>query len=702
MAVLATTNAVTAPIFNAASDLAQGAGRAVNYSDQYSHLCGRGTQAVVGVLTNSPSTPASDTFSTIAGNAWDSRTLYQQTGLYNQNVDYTPSQVTPQQFQNLPVGTVVCFNYPDPKTGQLVGHSMGYLGKDTDPNSSTYGQPMWSSDNVADNPAKFLGRSDLLGVSIVQPNAKGQAIIANNYGNLTSGENAITYTFPPTSSNGTGVAGNTTNLINGVNGADNSTTPQQEITLNSKFFNSLGPGATTPIVPLQTLQAKAQSPYSNKQFIAPVTISINVEGTQIETDLSLKRLKTNHYDPHKQNSVLSIKPIQAGRVIVNNTKSDRTARNLNFAAGQIATAGIAAASQLKQGAPAGVISGDNQIPKAFFDQHNLSQSIFSTGSLAITQNLAGRVPDVQGVLNGTANIMGLSNTIQALNPGNSTANTIIGTGASIISSPEFAPYAQAFKDNIQVKLPSVSLGSLNDIFKLASSIASSGPPTSITGVIALEQQIKAIICNFVLPIINLPPIDQLLKLDLAAIEKQIKQLILHEIQIITDPFLELYKQLREFFSINHLRKLLISLLPDPNALFQAIIKEFTTCNNGPGAKKNDLSGKGPSGAAPTASTADSTAPSTPVFPPDPGAQIVSNQTADYQGTGQATQVSTVNAYQSPTNSVTETLPSYSSSLGTPGAIQLPPGTNLATNLTIGAGAGAAVSNPNGVQITYTK
>ena len=494
----------------------------------------------------------------------------------------------------------------------------------------------------------------------------------------TTSSLSVTYTFPPISEVGSSIPGITTTSINGITPSDLSTTPNQMITLNNQFFNSPKSGSNAPIAPLQTLQAKSQSPYSNKQFVSPVSISINVEGVYLDTDLSLKRVKTNYYNPHKQNSVLSIKPIQAGKSIVNNTGSDRTTRSLNLAAGQVTA--TQAPNSGNSISPTVTLPDNNQIAGAFVDQHNISQSIFSAGNQALTQNLNGRVPDVQSLLSGTTNIMGLANTMQVLNTGNGVTNNIIGAGASIISNPAFTPFIQAVQNNAQVKLPSVSLGSLNDVFKLASSIASSGPPTSITGVIALEQQIKAIICNFVLPVIKLPPFDQLLKMDLVAIEKQIKQLILHEIQVITNPFLALYKQLREFFSINHLRKLLISLLPDPNALFQAVIKEFTTCNNGPGAKKNDLSGKSPSGTAPAAS---SVTPSAPILPPDPGYQVVSNQTADYQGTGQATQVSIVNAPLSNTNTITETLPSYAPSLGTPGAVQIPPGTDLS----IGGGTG---------------
>ena len=283
-------------------------------------------------MTNNPAL-----FTTVAANAWDSRSLYQNAKdssgqpLYNANQDYPPGGVTSADLANVPPGTVVTFNYPDSKTGNYYGHAMTFMGNDP-----TTGQPQWASDNVNDSPDKFLNRGNLEGVSIITPTAAGQAAISQQCGSLPTGAQTA-YSPPPggvpnINSNGVASLAGPTGAGNvfstGV--ADQPLTPDQAVTLNSQFFNSLGPGASAPVAPLDALQSKAQNPYSNKQLVTPISITYHVEGTDIDADLLTKSLITNSHNPAKQNSVLAIKRQPASTTTNTTNNTDPIAKQLNL------------------------------------------------------------------------------------------------------------------------------------------------------------------------------------------------------------------------------------------------------------------------------------------------------------------------------------------------------------------------------------
>jgi len=298
---MSTTSPSSVAILNNAYSISQTAGRPVAYADTYNHMCARGASAVAASMTNNPAL-----FDTVAANAWESRSKYQNATdssgqpLYNANQDYPAGAIQQSDLANVPPGTVVTFQY-----GQY-GHAMTFMGNDPDT-----GQPQWASDNVNDNPSHFLNRGDLQGVSIVTPTAAGQAAISQQCGNLPTGAQAA-YAPPPggvpnisngnVSLAGPGGEGNTFS----TGAADQPLTPDQAVTLNSQFFNSLGPGAMAPVEPLNALQNKAQNPYSNKQLVTPISITYHVEGTNIDADLLTKSLATNSHNPAKQNSVLKI------------------------------------------------------------------------------------------------------------------------------------------------------------------------------------------------------------------------------------------------------------------------------------------------------------------------------------------------------------------------------------------------------------
>jgi len=304
---MSTTSPSSVAILNNAYSISQTAGRPVAYSDRYNHMCARGASAVAASMTNNPAL-----FNTVAANAWDSRSLYQNAKtengqpLYNANQDYPAGGVTSADLANVPPGTVVTFQYG------AYGHAMTFMGNDP-----TTGQPQWASDNVNDSPDKFLNRGDLAGVSIVTPTAAGQDAISQQCGNLPTGAQAA-YTPPAggvpniNSDGNVSLAGPTgAGNVFSTGAAEQPLTPDQAVTLNSQFFNSLGPGAMAPVEPLDALQRKAQNPYSNKQLITPMSITYHVEGTDIDADLLTKILATNSHNTAKQNSVLAITRTQA-------------------------------------------------------------------------------------------------------------------------------------------------------------------------------------------------------------------------------------------------------------------------------------------------------------------------------------------------------------------------------------------------------
>lgn len=331
----------------------------------------------------------------------------------------------------------------------------------------------------------------------------------------------------------------------------------------------------------QALQVKSQGAYSNKQFVAPMKFSLNVEGTSMIVDYLGKRIITDNNVPYRQIVSLSAvplvfktindpslnnmdrlvkpTPIQSAAAKMINTGTSAVTQSLGNRISQIPTTVQSALTQVRSLASGNIISnGIGQISN-FVPTSQINQALAKIPGLDVATNALGTLP-------GTAD---LTKALQ--NPVGAATSLVQGAfdGSSL---------------NIQAGLPSVSLGSLGDVFSLASNLASSGPPTSLTGLISLEQSIKSIVCNFTLPIINIPPYDAILKFKFpkpSDIVKQVK------------------KQLDDLISnvINQLDvvKLLKNLLPDPHQIYEAIIKEITTCDKKPNNKNNAKNGKGGGG-----------------------------------------------------------------------------------------------------------
>jgi len=608
----------TVKVIVAAQSISHQVGRPVSIAPgTYGGYCERGASAVAGALTNDPNVTAA-----LGANAFVSRDLYSKTGYWNPASPVVSTNSIPaetlSQINNPTVGTVLCFQS---STGGP-GHTMIYAGDGS-----------WMSDNASDNPSKFINSAKYNAISIVTPTDKGVSTINNSYPGIQNGS-VPQYVTPPQESVGSAQGGQS------YNPTQTATTPDQLITLNDQYFNGVGAGGMAPVEPLNNLQSKAKQPYSNRQFVSPIALKINVEGVYKDIDFLQKQLSTNNYNPYKRNIVLSLNSAQIARTGVTITGNrDRNAKSMTLKQGKV-----------------------GEIANQFIGQHDLTQSVFNAGNNAITQALGSRVPSLQDFAGSNKYV---STGLAAVNqiPG---APAITGALSNITSNPLNAVTSLSKSLNIQSQLPSVSLGSLTKIFTLASTTAASGPPTSIAGIIALEQQAKELACNFVPPNITIPSLSDIFNIKITDLEQK----VLDEIK-------KIEKQIADFFSYQHLIQILNDLIPDPNELLQAMYDKFFKCEAGPTAKKNDLSGKSDTAAAEVVAANAAPQPPPPTAPASAEAilpvqqpvQIITNQTADYQGT--ATQVSTVNAYQSPTNSVTMTLPSYAPNLIPPGTLPVP-------------------------------
>jgi len=327
----------------------------------------------------------------------------------------------------------------------------------------------------------------------------------------------------------------------------------------------------------QALQLRAQGQYSNKQIITPVKYQINVEGTFITVDQLGKRIVTDNNMPYREIKSLSattvtIKSINDPRAL-GETRSVKASPSVN-AARQMFDTGTNAITNslgnrftqyssqiLDQGSKAFTFlqTGNAGALQSVPGLSEFKQSISKLPGLSVATNAAGQIPGLASRLPNLTNT--LANPVDA-------ATGLLGKAATGL--------------NLQAKLPSADLGSLTDVFGAATDIFHNGPPTSLTGIISLEKQVKGIICNFKLPNITMPSFDSLTDVKFpkpSDLIKQLKKAVEDEISNIVNKL-----DIRE-----QLKKLMEEL--DPEKLYNAAIKEITSCDNSPNADKNKKSGK---------------------------------------------------------------------------------------------------------------
>jgi hypothetical protein len=191
--------------------------------------------------------------------------------------------------------------------------------------------------------------------------------------------------------------------------------------------------------------------------------------------------------------------------------------------------------------------------------------------------------------------------------------------------------------NLQGALPSGSLGSLGDLFSAASDIANSGPPTSLTGLVSVEKQIKAIVCNFQLPTLTIPSFSSITNVlggvasgignIASSAVSNLSNAIQGEIKELSDLGKQIQKEFQDTTSninnqLNILKQMQLTL-PDISGIYNAAIKELTTCESSPNQQNNVKSGENSAPPPPTPSLATTT----PIANTGTGYGAAANQTA---------------------------------------------------------------------------
>lgn len=369
-------------------------------------------------------------------------------------------------------------------------------------------------------------------------------------------------------------------------------TPNPYGTLSPAAQNLANKASSTPPAGTSALVSKSQGEYSNKQFIAPFSYTQNVEGVMVQVDYLGKRIVTNGSMPYR--AIISLSASALPITLIDDPSTNNPDRlvktppsNPLSLASITSLAGTptqnAAAIHFGTGTNAviGSLAGRTTQYTSLLQQptSQLFSNLTSSGVAALAGQLQGKLP-FTNINQSIANLPGFSVVTNALGqiPGGSNIvgalTNPVGTATGLLQ--------QTLTNSIDIQggLPSISLGSLSDVFSLASNIASSGPPTSLTGLISLEKQIKSLVCNFTLPIINIPPYDAILKFKFPKPQDILKQI---------------KKQLDDIKSniINQLDivKQLQTILPDPQEIYDAIIKEITTCDKNPTSKNNAKNGQ---------------------------------------------------------------------------------------------------------------
>lgn len=134
----------------------------------YGHWCEAGASAVASSLMGG-SELGNKIDSQLGANAWDSRNLYSNVKVNNQNVWNPSTPATLNQINNATPGSVLFFR----SANGGVGHTMTYAGNG-----------YWSSDNTSDDPSIFLNSKSYDAAYIATPTDYGQSLISQNWPQL--------------------------------------------------------------------------------------------------------------------------------------------------------------------------------------------------------------------------------------------------------------------------------------------------------------------------------------------------------------------------------------------------------------------------------------------------------------------------------------------------------------------------------------
>jgi hypothetical protein len=273
----------------------------------------------------------------------------------------------------------------------------------------------------------------------------------------------------------------------------------------------------------------------NRQVIAPTALRIDVEGLQIDTDILQKQIITNSYNTSKQNSVLSFNRTQNNNVATKTANGPRVERQLNLASDDTSTSS----------------TSGTEIPDQFVKQYKLTKSLYDGGGKTVSNALENNIPN-----------------------------------------------KEVKTTNLQLDgaLPSEPTGPVEEAFNNASGAASSGKPASLTGVVELSQKIDPTTWpNIQPPAPAQPDVPGIYRSPINPVKKVVDDLILHEqIDVQDENYTALKKTMDNFevfFRPENIKRYIANLVPDLNALVKSTVKSFTKYNDGPGAEKNNLSGK---------------------------------------------------------------------------------------------------------------
>lgn len=388
------------------------------------------------------------------------------------------------------------------------------------------------------------------------------------------------------------------NAVDSVNQPGISPNPYGNLSPTALSLSTRPVPTNTQTSGIAALQQKTKESYSNRQFIAPLNYQINVEGTWITVDILGKRVITDNNAEYR--SIASLSAINVIPRKIENARFDGIERLvkdipqgvglLTGATGAGTPALLAAGQQFISGKNATIDVLSNRFSqftslitdKSTLNLNSLTPSLNIGSTLngvisdalpttQITQSLA-KVPGLNIVTNSLGNLPGASNLFSMLNNPVGAVEGVVGKAASSLN-------LQAGLPSIALKDGEFSLGSLPDVFSAATDIFHNGPPTSLTGLISLEKQVKGLVCNFTPPVIKLPSFDSITSFKfpkLEDIEKQIKKEF-DDLKSNIINQLDIVKQLKD-------------LLPDPEELFKDIVKELTTCDEGPTSANADKSG----------------------------------------------------------------------------------------------------------------
>jgi hypothetical protein len=379
------------------------------------------------------------------------------------------------------------------------------------------------------------------------------------------------------------------NVTQQVAGALPTTTPapQQQSVVSKIPEPVINDTPTTPEernAAVQRALDMSARPYSNRQRMLPFSFLLRVEDIDGETryvavDYLLKKIVSDNFNIYTRIATLaknfapSLERILRDTGARGQTLSDYISKippqlleaNLRdiFSSGNLDLLGVNASTPEGQQILGQVRSILNQKGITNNTLNQTYQTFINAASQRLPTDLLSQITSSRGVFDSFAA------EINTIGQGD-----ILPTTGALLDVINPLTYTNINIPNI---IPSVSLGSIGDFVQLASSIGTSGPPTSVGDIYDFAKQINQLVCNFEWPDFTWPVIEKLIevKFDPEEINKAIKAELRKVIKGITDALnpSEIYKQIK-------LRA---------EALYKQVKKDLFECDV---KKRSDKTGQG--------------------------------------------------------------------------------------------------------------